>query len=399
MMFGGSFLSLTLLLASCAGGSQEQAQPSLQLSNEPKVSTSAPQSSAPASQTSAAAEAEGPTVPGFAFGQMPAIPLFEIPDLGLIEQSISAVNADLARELGNFPGLKISPARCDNNGVLNSSHGTAVLYDDGGSVFSGKDKTIVNDGDGAGTYSIGGETVVVSGDGSGVFSTEGITVVNSGDGSGSYSDEFITVVIDGDGGGNYSSATATNINYGDGGGVYSDAEQSIVNDGTGGGTYSGFGITIVNSGDGTGLVNGLLVDMEPLDKVPALGKFPSMGALIPVKGCGTVISLDSGVLFDIDEYKIRSDSSEILDTVAQALDEVEVGQVKVQGHTDNVRDDAWNQELSENRANAVVEALETRGSLATFEAEGFGESRPVANNDTDTGRQLNRRVEIFIPST
>ncbi len=353
-----------------------------------------------ASETAGSAvPAQGPTVPGLAYGQMPEIPLFEIPDLGLIEQSVKGVSKDLNKTLASYPGLKVSPARCDDSGVVISGEGSAVLYGGGGGVFSGTDHNIVDAGDGSGTYTIDGQSVVVGGDGSGVFSSADLMVVNSGDGSGTYADGTINLVIDGEGGGTYSTDKVTIVNAGDGSGTYSDGVQSIVNSGDGSGTYSGYGVEIVNYGDGTGIVNSDIVDMEPLDEVAKLGQFPPMGALKPVKGCGTVISLDSGVLFDVDKYEIRDDAMKTLKSVATALNDVDAGEVEVQGHTDSVRDDAWNQQLSEDRADAVVDQLERLGSAADFDGVGFGESRPIASNDTAAGRQLNRRVEIFIPTT
>ncbi|MCQ2342646.1 MAG: OmpA family protein [Paludibacteraceae bacterium] len=71
--------------------------------------------------------------------------------------------------------------------------------------------------------------------------------------------------------------------------------------------------------------------------------------------------------------------------------------IKIMGHTDSVGKDAANQKLSEGRANAVRDELIQRGIAADrLEAEGYGESRPIDTNDTDEGRQNNRRVEIEI---
>ena len=67
----------------------------------------------------------------------------------------------------------------------------------------------------------------------------------------------------------------------------------------------------------------------------------------------------------------------------------------IHGHTDNVGNDEDNKTLSQNRAKAVYEYLATKGvSTSRMRTLGFGESQPVATNDTDEGRQLNRRVEI-----
>ena len=69
--------------------------------------------------------------------------------------------------------------------------------------------------------------------------------------------------------------------------------------------------------------------------------------------------------------------------------------MEILGHTDNVGTDAYNQKLSEKRAQAVVDYLVEKGiDLNRIPAKGFGESHPVTGNDTPEGRQLNRRVEI-----
>ena len=395
-----SAILLALALSGCSSNGQPQGDSSPAVSPSVNDTAAAPKPTIEAEESATEAEkADGPTVPGMAYGQMPDIPLFEIPDLGLIEQSIKGVTKDLTKELASYPGLKVSAARCDDSGVVISGEGSAVLYGGGGGVFQGTDHSVIDAGDGSGTYELNGQSVVVGGDGSGVFTSGDLSVTNAGDGSGTYNDGNISLVIDGSGGGTYTAGDVSIVNAGDGSGTYTDKDQSITNAGDGSGVYTGYGIDIVNSGDGTGLVNGTTVDMEPLDKVAKLGKFPPMGAMKPVKGCGTVISLESGVLFDVDKYEIRDDAEATLKSVAKALNDVDAGKVKVQGHTDSVRDEAWNQTLSEDRAEAVVDQLKKLGSTADLEGEGFGESRPIANNDTAAGRQLNRRVEIFIPTT
>ena len=87
--------------------------------------------------------------------------------------------------------------------------------------------------------------------------------------------------------------------------------------------------------------------------------------------------------------------------VARALAPVGAASIAVAGHTDAIGTDTYNQALSEKRARTVADALRTRGVKGTLSAKGFGESRPVAPNelngrDNPAGRQLNRRVEIFV---
>jgi outer membrane protein OmpA-like peptidoglycan-associated protein len=69
----------------------------------------------------------------------------------------------------------------------------------------------------------------------------------------------------------------------------------------------------------------------------------------------------------------------------------------VEGHTDNVGSNEYNMNLSDNRANSVRDYLIQQGIIASsVRARGFGESRPVATNDTAAGRQENRRVELIV---
>jgi len=209
------------------------------------------------------------------------------------------------------------------------------------------------------------------------------------------------------GGGNYtdSSKTISIINNGDGSGNYSTATVSIINNGDGSGSYSDSTMTIRNNGDGTAVVNGTTVtDAPKVDKVSKLGKFPPIASLQPVESCGTLITLEDGVLFDFGKSDIRPDAAQTLKSLAGVLNNAKVPAAHIYGHTDSVSDEAFNQQLSEARANAVKNDLAKNGVTATMDATGYGESKPVAPNenadgsDNPAGRALNRRVEIFIPA-
>lgn len=104
-----------------------------------------------------------------------------------------------------------------------------------------------------------------------------------------------------------------------------------------------------------------------------------------------------GVNFDFDKATIRKDAAQILDEAASTLkDEGSVGVVVV-GHTDSRGTDAYNQKLSERRADAVASYLSKKGvSASRLSTKGLGESQPVASNDTDEGRAQNRRVELLV---
>src|SRR5512134_2472377 len=102
-----------------------------------------------------------------------------------------------------------------------------------------------------------------------------------------------------------------------------------------------------------------------------------------------------GVNFDFDKSDIRPDAAVILDEAASILNANPGRSVSVAGHTDSVGTDAYNQGLSERRAASVKDYLVGQGVDASrLSTSGFGESNPIASNDTADGRALNRRVEL-----
>jgi OOP family OmpA-OmpF porin len=104
-----------------------------------------------------------------------------------------------------------------------------------------------------------------------------------------------------------------------------------------------------------------------------------------------------GVNFDFDKSNIRADARPVLDEAIDTLKDAGDVRVSVEGHTDSVGTDAYNQGLSMRRANSVADYLAAGGiSRSRMEVDGFGESRPVASNDTDDGRAQNRRVELKV---
>lgn len=122
------------------------------------------------------------------------------------------------------------------------------------------------------------------------------------------------------------------------------------------------------------------------------------GAVVDLDGCEVeaVISLE-GVHFDFDKATLRPEAIVILNEAAGLLKTNERVVVEVAGHTDSVGSEQYNQGLSERRANAVRDYLQSQGVNATrLSARGYGELQPVASNDTDEGRQANRRVELIV---
>lgn len=125
---------------------------------------------------------------------------------------------------------------------------------------------------------------------------------------------------------------------------------------------------------------------------------PAPGAPADLRGCkaGDVIVLH-GVNFEFDQNRLTPNAKTILDQTAAALAEAPDINVEVGGHTDSKGSDRYNQTLSERRAKSVMEYLATQGvGTERMRATGYGESRPVADNDSDDGRELNRRVELTI---
>ncbi len=121
------------------------------------------------------------------------------------------------------------------------------------------------------------------------------------------------------------------------------------------------------------------------------------GAEIERVGEGIQVTFDSGILFDFDSYALRPEAREHLTNLAASLNEYPDSEVLIVGHTDSSGADDYNQNLSENRANAAGNHI-IRGGVAPSRVKmmGLGETEPVASNDTEGGMQLNRRVEVAI---
>ena len=383
-------LALSGCSLSIGGGSSSQAQgqqtQASQAGSDSAGSAGSAQgsASAPASATAASA---GQAVAGYEPGQIPPIPMISLPDLSLLTQSTGAFTPDLTRSITSQPGITVRPARCDASGSLVS--GSTVLGGDGSMTTSSGSTSITNNGDGSGTYSDGK-----------------VSITNNGDGSGTYSDGKVSITVNGDGSGTYSnSTTGESITLdGKGSGTYSRSGVSITNNGDGSGTYSDGKLSITNLGDGTAIVNGSTISAKPVPKAGKVGTFPSIDAAKPVQSCGTVITLEDSVLFDFGSSELRGEASTTLTNLATVIKDSKAPKVQIQGHTDSVSDDAFNQKLSEQRAQAVSSALKSDGVAADLEAVGYGETKPVAPNenpdgsDNPAGRRLNRRVEVFVPA-
>ena len=369
----------------------------------PEATTEAPTQTPTASATASSVA----TVPGYRPGEIPPIPLFSLPAIDVFASNADKAVIDSASsQLASVEGVTVSPAKCDGSSLIS---GSTVFGGDGSAVSSSAGSTVVNGGDGSGVITEGSTTITYAGDGSGTYTnmTTMLTITVDADGSGTYTTPSTTFTLDGKGQGTYTDTASgeTITNNGDGSGTHTTRTVTVINNGDGTGSYTGPSLTIINNGDGTAQVNGQTIkDAPKVDKAAKLGKFPPVESLKPVESCGTLITLEDGVLFDFGKSDIRADAAQTLGKLATVLTNAKVPAAHVYGHTDSVSDEAFNQQLSEARANAVSGELKKDGVTATMDATGYGESKPVAPNenadgsDNPAGRALNRRVEIFIPA-
>jgi len=391
----------TLALGAC--GSSKAKNADATPAPAPEATTEAPTPTPTASATASSVA----TVPGYRPGEIPPIPLFSLPAIDVFASNADKAIIDSASsQLASVEGVTVSPAKCDGSSLIS---GSTVFGGDGSAVSSSAGSTVVNGGDGSGVITEGSTTITYAGDGSGTYTnmTTMLTITVDTDGSGTYTTPSTTFTLDGKGQGTYTDTASgeTITNNGDGSGTHTTRTVTVINNGDGTGSYTGPSLTIINNGDGTAQVNGQTIkDAPKVDKAAKLGKFPPVESLKPVESCGTLITLEDGVLFDFGKSDIRADAAQTLGKLATVLTNAKVPAAHVYGHTDSVSDEAFNQQLSEARANAVSGELKKDGVTATMDATGYGESKPVAPNenadgsDNPAGRALNRRVEIFIPA-
>jgi len=111
---------------------------------------------------------------------------------------------------------------------------------------------------------------------------------------------------------------------------------------------------------------------------------------------GLIVNM-SDVLFDTGKFSLRPEAREKLARVAGIVSGHPGLRLDVEGNTDSVGNDIYNQQLSEDRGRAVRDYLITQGMAGgSVTSKGFGKSQPVASNDSASGRQQNRRVELVI---
>jgi outer membrane protein OmpA-like peptidoglycan-associated protein len=143
--------------------------------------------------------------------------------------------------------------------------------------------------------------------------------------------------------------------------------------------------------------DGYLFHSENFD-IPQANGFQQFDIVIELKkvNIGAKVVLRN-IFFDFDKATLRPESTAELENLLEIMQNMPKLKIELAGHTDNKGSDEYNKTLSHRRAKAVVDYLIAKGIAADrLRYMGYGEDRPVAPNDTDAGRQLNRRTEFEI---
>ncbi|AVQ24738.1 OmpA family protein [Fusobacterium periodonticum] len=295
---------------------------------------------------------EDMVIPGYALGEIPSITIPEIQNLSVSENPDAKITLDMTKKISSVPGITISPVKVENGNIVDGSYSMQI----------GK-----------------------NGDGQYINKVTGVILQVDKDGTGLYTDNKNNIKIYvGEINARYESPNVEIINNGDGSGTYTDKSKNLV---------------IENDGKGKAKItfNGQTteVDAKPLEKP---GKLEMVPPVPSIEANSLLITSDSGILFDVDKYDVRPEDKEVLKNLATVLKEMNVKNFEIDGYTDSDGSDEHNQVLSEKRANSVKNFLVSQGVTAEITTKGYGESKPVASNDTAEGRQKNRRVEIIIPT-
>ena len=330
-------------------------------------------------------------VPGYALGEIPPITAPEMPDLSVKENPNAKITLDMTEKISAIPGINVTPVRIENGNILGGDYSLQNGENSQGE-YTDENLTIKRNKDGSGEYTNKetGVTLQVDAQGSGQYLDDKnkVSFQIAADGTGVYKDENddVTITI-AENSSTYTKGNITVKNNDDGSGTYNDKDKDLL---------------IENDGKGKAIITlkgkSTEVEAKPLEKPE---KFPKLKMVPPVPSIeanSLLITLDSGILFDVDKYDVRPEAERALASLATVLKEADVKAFEIDGHTDSDASDEYNQALSEKRANAVKDFLASQGLTSEITIIGYGESRPVASNDTPEGKQKNRRVEILIPT-
>jgi len=143
---------------------------------------------------------------------------------------------------------------------------------------------------------------------------------------------------------------------------------------------------------------GRMMDNQERDMRTALAS--SEAASVRREGDLLSVMFKSDMTFDVNSATVRPGLYAEIDRVANVMQQYPQTLIRVEGHTDSTGSDEYNMTLSKRRAQAVGDLLIQRNvSSARIELVGYGETAPIASNENEAGRQMNRRVEIKIAPT
>ncbi len=335
----------------------------------------------------------------------PTIPAIMIPSVPGVDKVQTTLEDDLGDLLAPMSGISVRPARCNASGDLIDEYSITSVDAKGNFERVSSQGVFSINKDGSGDAVINGVVYESEGNGAGSIVTEEATFETEGNGKGSYTGRYGVIELDGKGNGSWTGDEFGVIEiHADGSGSWTGGTEGVIEihaDGSGSWVGGPLGV-VENNGDGTGTIVGKTVKMKPLLPVQPAGKFPPIEAFNPPKlTCGYVVTLSDKILFDFDKAELRDNVKPWLSVLSKAINNSNATKIEVRGHTDSKGSNEYNQALSEKRANTVKTALIQLGTVDSLVAVGFGETRPVAPNelngkDNPAGRQLNRRVEIFI---
>lgn len=149
------------------------------------------------------------------------------------------------------------------------------------------------------------------------------------------------------------------------------------------------------------LAGGAIGNYQDRQQAKLRAELEGTGVSVTRVGDNITLNMPGNITFATDSSDLNAGFFQVLNSVSTVVNEFEQTIIEVAGHTDSTGSDQYNQALSERRANSVASYLQARSVLAQrIITVGVGEQRPIADNATADGRQLNRRVELtLVPLT